>query len=77
MIEAFGSYRRGLARTPLLSLEFLVAADIVRTVTIDELSFGRVGVLELIILVRTFLGWALEAEINGPWPWQALNSDSR
>lgn len=29
-IEAFGSYRRGLARTLLLSLEFLVAADIVR-----------------------------------------------
>jgi uncharacterized membrane protein len=75
-IEAFGSYRNGLARTLLLSLEFLVAADIVRTVAIDELSFERIGVLGLIILLRTFLGWALEVEINGRWPWQTSNSGS-
>ena len=75
-IEAFGTYRHGLARTMLLSLEFLVAVDIVRTVAIDEPSFSSVGVLGLIILVRTFLGWALEVEINGRWLWQALNSDS-
>ena len=74
LIEAFGSYRNGLARTLLLSLEFLVAADIVRTVAIDELSFERIGVLGLIILLRTFLGWALEVEINGRWPWQTSNS---
>ena len=70
-IETFGSYRHALARTLLLSLEFLVAADIVRTVIIDEPSFENIGVLGLIILVRTFLGWALEVEINGRWPWKA------
>ena len=68
-IRAFGSYRHSLARTLLLALEFLVAADIVRTVAIDEPSFMSIGVLGLIILVRTFLGWALEVEISGRWPW--------
>ena len=68
--ETFGDYRHGLARTLLLSLEFLVAADIVRTVAIDETSFERIGVLGLVILVRTFLGWALEVELTGRWPWQ-------
>jgi hypothetical protein len=29
-----------------------------------------VGVLGLIVLVRTFLSWSLEVEINGEWPWQ-------
>ncbi len=76
-IETFRSYRHALARTLLLSLEFLVAADIVRTVAIDDPSFETIGVLGLIILIRTFLGWALEVEINGRWPWQAFNSDSR
>ncbi len=66
-IETFDSYRHALARTLLLSLEFLVAADIVRTVLIEERSFTNIGVLGLIILVRTFLGWALEVEINGRW----------
>ncbi len=69
-IETFDSYRHALARTLLLSLEFLVAADIVRTVIIEEPSFANIGVLGLIILVRTFLGWALEVEINGRWPWR-------
>lgn len=69
-IETFGSYRDALGRTLLLSLEFLVAADIVRTVAIDEPSFGGIGVLGLIILVRTFLGWVLEVELTGRWPWR-------
>ena len=68
-VETFRSYRHELARTLLLSLEFLVAADIVRTVIIDEPSFTNIGVLGLIILIRTFLGWALEVEISGRWPW--------
>ncbi len=69
-VKTYDSYRHALARTLLLSLEFLVAADIVRTVIIDEPSFERIGVLGFIILIRTFLSWALEVEINGRWPWQ-------
>ena len=71
-IETFRNYRHGLGRTLLLSLEFLVAADIVRTVAIDEPTFGNIGVLGLLILVRTLLSWTLELELNGRWPWQKL-----
>jgi hypothetical protein len=27
-------------------------------------------VLGLIVLVRTFLSWSIDVEINGEWPWQ-------
>ena len=45
-IETFGSYRDALGRTLLISLEFLIASDIVRTVAIEEPSFGDIGVLD-------------------------------
>lgn len=63
-------YRQTLARAILLGLEFLVAADIINTVAVDP-SFTSVGVLALIVLVRTFLSFTLELEISGRWPWQA------
>ena len=58
-----------LGRTLLLGLEILVAADIVRTVAL-EATLESVVVLALLVLVRTFLSWALEVEIEGRWPWQ-------
>jgi len=63
-------YRQTLARAILLGLEFLVAADIINTVAVDP-SFRSVGVLGLIVLVRTFLSFTLELDISGRWPWQA------
>jgi uncharacterized membrane protein len=60
-----------LGRSIVLGLELLVAADIINSVAINP-SFASVGVLGLIVLVRTFLSWALEVEINGEWPWQRL-----
>lgn len=62
-------YRGNLGHAILLGLEFLVAADIVGTVVVDP-TFSNVGVLALIIAVRTFLSFALEVEISGHWPWQ-------
>ena len=62
-------YRQTLARAILLGLEFLVAADIINTVAVDP-SFRSVGVLGLIVLVRTFLSFTLELDISGRWPWQ-------
>jgi uncharacterized membrane protein len=47
----------------------LVAADIVKTIAI-ELTFGSLGLLAGLVLVRTFLSWTLVLEIDGPWPWQ-------
>jgi len=61
--------RRGLGRAILIGLEFLVAADIIRSIAVDP-TFTSVGVLGLIVVVRTFLSWSLEVEVNGRWPWQ-------
>jgi uncharacterized membrane protein len=54
----------------LLGLEFLVAADIIRTVAVTPTLQG-VLILGLIVLIRTFLSMALEVELEGRWPWQA------
>jgi uncharacterized membrane protein len=67
--DTYETYRRRLGRSILLGLEFLVAADIIRTVAVTP-TFASVGVLGLIVLIRTFLSFSLELEITGRWPWQ-------
>ncbi len=69
MADAYALYRVALGRAILLGLEFLVAGDIIRTVAVSP-TFESVGVLGLIVLVRTFLSFALEVELEGRWPWQ-------
>jgi len=69
-LSAYQLYRRGLGRTLLLTLEFLIAADILETVTIDR-TMASVGLLAMLVVVRTFLSFALELELTGRWPWQA------
>ena len=61
--------RVSLGRALLLGLEILVAADIVRTIAL-EATLQSVAVLGLLVLIRTFLSWALVVEIEGRWPWQ-------
>ena len=61
--------KQSLGRSLLLGLEILVAADVVRTVAL-EATFESVAVLGLLVLIRTFLSWALVVEIEGRWPWQ-------
>jgi uncharacterized membrane protein len=53
----------------LLGLEVLVAADLIRTVAVTPTLEG-VGVLGLIVLIRTFLSFSLEIEIEGVPPWR-------
>ncbi len=65
----FNQIRQRLGSGILLGLEFLVAADIIHTVAV-ELTFKTVGVLAIIVLIRTFLSFTLEVEITGHWPWQ-------
>lgn len=67
--QLYTRYRHRLARGILLGLELLVGADIIRTVVI-ELTFRRVGVLAVIVLIRTFLSFSLEVELTGRLPWQ-------
>jgi uncharacterized membrane protein len=52
-----------------LGLEFLVAADIIRTVTVEP-TMDKILSLGLLIVVRTFLSWSIAVEIEGCWPWQ-------
>jgi uncharacterized membrane protein len=67
--NTYRALRQGLGRTILLSLEVLVAADIIRSVAVDP-TLQSVGVLGLLVLVRTFLSWSLEVEITGVAPWR-------
>lgn len=62
------AFRKTLGRSILTGLELLVAADIIRTVSIQP-TMENVLVLGLIVLIRTFLSVSLEMEINGRWPW--------
>lgn len=67
-----GAYERlktRLGRALLLGLEFLVAADIIRTVTIDP-TRDEILSLGLLIVVRLVLGWSIAVEIEGCWPWK-------
>ena len=67
--NTYETYRRRLGKSILLGLELLVAADIIRSVAIDP-TFDSVGVLAVIVLIRTFLSFSLSLEITGQWPWQ-------
>jgi uncharacterized membrane protein len=69
LADPFRHYRRKVGRVILLGLEFLVAADIIRTVAVTP-TFQSVGVLAIIVLIRTFLSFTLEVELEGRWPWQ-------
>jgi len=71
--HTFQDVRHRLGRGILLGLEFLVAADIIHTVAV-ELSWNTVGVLAVIVAIRTFLSFTLELEITGKWPWQQQHS---
>ena len=73
--DTYESYRQRLGRSILLGLELLVAADIIKTVAIAP-TFESVGVLALIVVVRTFLSWSLELEISGRWPWQKKQDEA-
>ncbi|WP_222183739.1 DUF1622 domain-containing protein [Geminicoccus harenae] len=65
----YHAYRASLGRAILLGLEFLVAADIIGTVAVEP-TLESLSVLAGIVLIRTFLSFALEVEIQGRWPWQ-------
>ena len=67
--DAYESFRANLGRGILLGLELLVGADIIATVT-APLTLESVGLLAVIVLIRTFLSFSLETEIEGRWPWR-------
>jgi len=70
----YESYKHQMGRSLLLGLEFFVAGDIVRTVALEP-TLTNVGVLGLLVLVRTFLAWSLSVEMERRWPWQPLDRE--
>ena len=73
--DAYHALRADLGRAILLGLELLVIADIIGTVAIEP-TLENLGVLAVIVAIRTVLSFALELEVSGRWPWQrALTND--
>jgi uncharacterized membrane protein len=73
---AYEAARQGVGRAILLGLEILIIADIVQTITIDP-TLESALTLGVIVLVRTFLSFSLEIELEGVVPWRrsAVNAD--
>ena len=69
-MSKYKQFRQDLGRGILLGLEFLVAADIIRTVAVTP-TLESVLVLGLIVVIRTCLSLALQMEVEGRLPWQA------
>ena len=63
--------RNELGRIILLGLEILIIADIIQTITVD-LTLENAATLGVIVLVRTFLSFSLEVELEGAPPWRRL-----
>ena len=62
-------FRRGLGRSTLISLELLVAADILRSLVLEP-SLPNIAVLAALVAIRTFLSFAIDVELDGCWPWE-------
>ena len=67
--NAYKRFKDKIGQSLLLGLEFLVAADIIRTVALSPTLYN-IAVLGVLVLIRTFLSWSLVVEIEGRWPWQ-------
>lgn len=68
--DRFRQYKHGLGKSLGLSLEILVAADVIRTVALEP-TLPNIIKLGLLVVIRTFLSWSLILEMEGHWPWQA------
>jgi uncharacterized membrane protein len=67
--QAFDKFKEHIARGLLIGLDLLIAADIIKTVTL-EATLENAAVLGLLVIIRTFLSWTLFLEVEERWPWQ-------
>jgi uncharacterized membrane protein len=67
--DGFDTFKFSMARGLLMGLDLLIAADIIKTVTL-EATIENAVVLGLLVLIRTFLSWTLVLEVEERWPWQ-------
>lgn len=73
--RGYQTLRQSFGGVLLLGIEVLVAADLIRTVAVSP-TLESVAVLGLIVLIRTFLSFSLEVEIDGEWPWRRASTPS-
>lgn len=71
---AIVAIKRQIGRGLLLGLDLLIAADVIRTVTLEP-TLENVTALGVLVVVRTFLAWSLVVELEGRWPWQLGRAD--
>lgn len=68
-------YRQSLGRVVLIGLEILVAATIIKMIALNPTT-KNMGLLVIMVAIRTILGWTMALEMNGRWPWQRGRSGS-
>jgi uncharacterized membrane protein len=73
---AYQRARQDVGRAILLGLEVLIIADIVLTITVDR-TLDSAITLGLIVLVRTFLSFSLEIELDGTLPWRRSSTGKK
>lgn len=66
--SSYETFRQRIGRALLAGLEMLVAADIIRTVALDA-TLESLLMLGVLVIIRTFLSWTLNLEVEGRWPW--------
>jgi uncharacterized membrane protein len=71
--DAYDRLRVFIGKALQLGLEFLVAADIIRTVLIEP-TLEPLLALAILIVIRTVLSWSITVDIEGCWPWQVAKN---
>ena len=72
----FGDVRKDFGRPLILGLEVLVAADIIKTITV-EATLESVAVLGILVAVRIALSFSLDIEVDGILPWRRVETDAK
>jgi len=74
LAQNFSEFKIDLGRALLLGLEVLVLSDVIETIAVKP-TFGSLGVLAFVVVVRTVVSWTLTLETEGRWPWQPSHED--
>jgi len=76
MNRFFSDVRKDFGRPLILGLEILVAADIIKTITV-EASLESVLVLGILVAVRIALSFSLDIEVDGILPWRRVETQAK
>ena len=71
-LDRIKEYKISLGRAIIIGLEILVAATVVKTITVDSTIYS-IGLLLGMIVIRTVISWTITTELEGHWPWQSEN----